>query len=303
MYSNKIKVIKITNFGKFKFSNEQIDLILGNFDGIHVGHVELINFGIQKSKNKVGILTFLKSFKNDKDTYLTSFKDKIEYFEKLGINYVFALDSNDFIKNTEYIDFIDLFLKKINIKNIYCGKDFKFGKDAKGDVNILVSYFQNTYALNFVLDKNGNKISSCNIKQYIKNGDIKEANNDLGYEYQIKGKIIIGKKIGRTLGFPTANIKLSFNYCLPNNGVYVTKIKIDDIIYKSITNIGVSPTIKNDNIRTIETFIFDFNKDIYGEEVTLYFIDKLRDEIKFNSITELKNKIKNDIKEARTYFN
>ena len=302
MYSNKIKVIKITDFRSFNFSDEPIDIILGNFDGIHIGHIQLINFGVQNSKNKVAILTFLNSFKNDKDACLTSFEDKIEYFEKLGINYVFTLDFNDYIKNTEYIDFIELFLKKLNIKNIYCGEDFKFGKEAKGDVNTLSSFYKDTHILNFVLDKNGNKISSCNIKKYIKNGDIINANNDLGYEYHIKGKIIIGKKIGRTLGFPTANIKLNFNYCLPNNGVYVTKIEINNVIYKSITNIGISPTIKNDNIITIETYIFDFNKDIYGEEVILYFVDKLRNEMKFNSIDELKDKIKNDIEKANTYF-
>lgn len=88
-----------------------------------------------------------------------------------------------------------MFLKKLNIKNIYCGKDFKFGKDTKGDVNTLSSFYKDTHILNFVLDKNGNKISSCNIKKYIENGDIINANNDLGYEYHIKGKIIIGKKL------------------------------------------------------------------------------------------------------------
>lgn len=292
-------IIKSAN--DIKELKEPSSLILGNFDGVHIGHAQLISFAKQNTKGKLGILTFSKSLKREGD-YLTDTDDKIEYLNELGVDFIIVLESNEELKNTNYKDFVDLYLKKLNANKIFCGPDFKFGYKAQGDISYLKNIFPNLCVLNFVLDHNGDKIASTIIRKQIEEGDVKEANRHLGHKYKIKGKVIKGKGIGKELGFPTANILLEFNYCLPKNGVYLTYIKLDGKIYESLTNVGISPTIKDDNKITIETYIFDFHQSIYGKKVEVYFIDKMRNEYKFNSIKSLTEQMELDLKEAYSYF-
>ncbi len=296
-----MKIIKISSYKDLEPIDEKFNLILGNFDGIHIGHSQLINFARMNSKNKLGIFTFSKSLKREGD-YLTSLEDKIEYFENLGIDFVIVLEANEKIKKTTSEEFIDLYLRKLNADKLFCGPDFKFGYKGQGDINTLKNVFPNLCVLNFVLDHNGDKIASTTIRKQIQDGDIIDANRHLGHKYRIKGIVIKGKGLGKKIGFPTCNIKLDFNYILPKNGVYITYIKIDDKYYESITNVGVSPTIKNDNLITIETYIIEFCSDIYSKEVTLYFVDRLRDEFKFDSKDKLVLQLENDLKETYKYF-
>lgn len=296
-----MKIIKIKSYKDIKPFKENFNLILGNFDGVHIGHTNLITFARNNSKNKLGVLTFSKSLKRDGD-YLTSLDDKIEFFEDLGVDFVILIEYSESIKMTTYEEFIDLYLRKLNANKIFCGPDFKFGYKGLGDIDALKNAFPNLCVINFVLDHNGDKIASTTIRKQIQDGDIINANRHLGHKYKIKGQVIKGKGIGKTLGFPTCNIKLDFNYIIPKNGVYITYIKIDNKIHESITNVGVSPTIKNDNIITIETYIFDFCSDIYNKKVSLFFIDRLRDEIKFDSKRKLINQLEDDLKKSYKYF-
>ena len=296
-----MEIIKIKSYEDIKPFKENFNLILGNFDGVHIGHTNLITFARNNSKNKLGVLTFSKSLKRDGD-YLTSLDDKIEFFEDLGVDFVILIEYSESIKMTTYEEFIDLYLRKLNANKIFCGPDFKFGYKGLGDIDALKNVFPNLCVINFVLDHNGDKIASTTIRKQIQDGDIINANRHLGHKYKIKGQVIKGKGIGKTLGFPTCNIKLDFNYIIPKNGVYITYIKIDNKIHESITNVGVSPTIKNDNIITIETYIFDFCSDIYNKKVSLFFIDRLRDEIKFDSKRKLINQLEDDLKKSYKYF-
>lgn len=293
--------IYIKSLNDVKELEPQSSLILGNFDGVHIGHAQLISFARQNTKGKLGILTFSKSLKREGD-YLTNIDDKIEYLEELGVDFIVILDANEELKETNYKDFVEYYLKKLKAYKIFCGPDFKYGYKAQGDVCYLKNVFPNLCVLNFVLDHKGDKIASTIIRKQIEEGDVKEANRHLGHKYRIKGKVIKGKGIGKELGFPTANIQLDFNYCLPKNGVYLTYIKIDDKIYESLTNVGVSPTIKDDGKITIETYIFDFHSSIYDKQVKVYFIDKIRNEYKFDSVKSLVEQMEVDLKEAYSYF-
>ena len=293
--------IYIKSLNDVKELEPQSSLILGNFDGVHIGHSQLISFARQNTKGKLGILTFSKSLKREGD-YLTNIDDKIEYLEELGVDFIVILDANEELKETNYKDFVEYYLKKLKAYKIFCGPDFKYGYKAQGDVCYLKNVFPNLCVLNFVLDHKGDKIASTIIRKQIEEGDVKEANRHLGHKYRIKGKVIKGKGIGKELGFPTANIQLDFNYCLPKNGVYLTYIKIGDKIYESLTNVGVSPTIKDDGKITIETYIFDFHSSIYDKNVKVYFIDKIRNEYKFDSVKSLVEQMEVDLKEAYSYF-
>lgn len=188
-------------------------------------------------------------------------------------------------------------LKFIGVKRFLCGNDFRFGKDRKGDINTLVRYFHTKIITD--ITHNGKRISSTLIKEKIKNGDISNANIMLNKNYHIKGKVIKGNQMGRTLGYKTANIKPD-NIIIPAPGVYITKVKIGLLNHLSLTNIGYNPTInKQDNLR-IETHIINFNREIYGKNIKIQFIKYLRAEQKFNTKEELIAQLEDDIINAKS---
>lgn len=276
-------------------------LVLGNFDGVHVGHVSLINFAKNNSRGPLTIFTFDKTIKNN-DGFITSLNDKIDIFKYLQVDYLLVVKVDENFKKMSYVDFVDKILKKINPKKIFCGSDFKYGFEAKGDVSYLKERFDNVLVLNFVNDNLKNKISSSEIRKLIKEGNIKEANRFLGREFKIKGKVIKGEYLGNKIGFPTANLSLLDNYILPNNGVYLTKTLINNKTYYSMTNVGYNPTVNSDNEIKIETYILDFNEELYGKEISILFLEKMREEIKFANLEELTEQLKKDKKIAEDYF-
>jgi len=291
-----MNIILITkeNFFNIK-ENNKTNLVLGFFDGVHKGHLKLINESIKDNEN-TSILTFIKSFKEN-DEVITSNEEKEEILSKIGVKTVYYLSSDIFFKEMKDVDFIDKILKKINPNKLYCGSDFRFGYLASGDINLLKKEFgDNLKIVDFLLDENGNKISSSYIKKLIKEGKIKEANSYLYSNYKVEGKVIKGNGIGNKELFPTINLKLSSNFCLPKNGVYKTRCIIDKDEFISITNVGVHPTIDKLNQPIIETFILNYNSNLYDKFVSVEFLDFIRDEKKFNSLEELKKQIEKDIK-------
>lgn len=294
-----METIYFENLSDIKEFND-VSLLLGNFDGVHIGHAQLFNFAKNNSKGRVAVLTF-DQFIKPKDGFITNLSDRISIFESLGIDLVFVLKVDDNLIHYSYVKFVDEILKKINPKAIYCGPDFQFGFKAQGDVAYLKERFSEVYCLNYVKDHNNNKISSTGIRNLIKDGKIYEANRWLGRSYFMKGKIVKGSGRGKNIGFPTANLGLSFPYILPKNGVYITFIYIDGNRYRSLTNIGNNPTFNNKEI-TIETYIFDFIDDLYGKDVKLEFFKRLRDEIKFDNVESLHNQLEKDMDDAIYYF-
>ena len=199
-------------------------------------------------------------------------------------------------------DFIGEFLEKSNPKNIIVGKDFRFGINASGNIDTLKSYkncIYDVHSIDIESIKN-QKISSTAIKDFLKLGLIKDANKYLGRKYYIKGMVVEGDKRGRQIGFPTTNLKTDWNF-LPMNGVYVTNITHDNQVYDGITNIGYRPTFEKKEL-LIESNIFDFNESIYGENIKIDFIERIRSEKKFDSVEELIENIKKDVSYAKEVF-
>jgi len=297
-----MKTYLIKNIEDIPNDVNDLSLILGLFDGVHKGHQGLINYAHEKSQNnKIGVLTFDKALKDSSYT-LMSLEDKERELSKLPIDYLFVLICDDKLKKMSHGLFLNSILLKFKPHAIFCGSDFRFGFKALGDVTYLKNHFDNVDIFDFVEDENGLKISSRSIKNLISCGEIEKANNYLSRPYQIEGKIVKGLHNGHNLGFPTANIAPIIDYVLPNNGVYFTKIEIDGEKIIAVTNIGTHPSINELNQPIIEAHIIDENKNLYGENVKLYIYKKERDEIKFNSLDELKSQIKKDKENCIEYF-
>ena len=188
----------------------------------------------------------------------------------------------------------------MNTNKIVVGKDFKFGKNRTGDVNNIINYFgeDNVILLDDYLIEN-EKVSSTKIRKYLDIGNIIQANKFLGRNYELVGKVVEGLGMGSQLGFPTANIKLDYDLYLPKFGVYGITCKINKKLYEGILNIGITPTVSDAKKIKIETHIFDFDKNIYGENLVIQINQFIRDEIKFSSPEELVKQINIDISKVK----
>lgn len=262
-------------------------ICLGGFDGIHKGHKAL--FDVAKAHGRWGVLLFDRNIKGNEN--LTTQSEKIKLTEECGAEYVLVVEfSEQFSKRTpqEFIDFLENILK---VSHIVCGYDYRFGHMAKGDADALkeLSKKAEVTALEPV-EFNGKPIKSTHIRSLIKKGDIICANELLGYNYAVSGNVEKGLGNGRKMGFPTANIAYSEEKLLPADGVYYGKMFGRD----AVINVGKNPTFDAQK-RTVEVHIPDFSKDIYGEFATVEFLEKIRDDIKFDSIENLIMQINKDI--------
>lgn len=289
----------------------QCVLTLGNFDGVHLGHQQLINHLIKQSK-KLNLPTVVMLFepqpleffcKQNTPARLTSFKEKVELIKKLGIDYIIAVPFTQTFANMLAPDFIqDWLINKLQAKYIVIGDDFRFGRERKGDINLLQQYTHNNQ---FVVESmptfvwNDLRISSTAVREALFNSDFKLAHCLLGRNYAIEGKVVHGNALARQLGFPTANIHL--NRKKPAlQGVYFVKVKncCSNKHYHGIANIGIRPTIEGKKA-ILEVNLFDFSGDIYGQYLDVIFVHKLRDEKKFDSLTDLKQQIAQDVCTAK----
>jgi riboflavin kinase / FMN adenylyltransferase len=296
-----MEVRYIKDFKHIDSNIKNLSLVLGYFDGLHIGHTHLINYAKMNSIGPVGVVTFDKPLKSI-EGQITTLDEKIALIEKLKIDYVFVLVADDKFKHMSYIDFINKVLKRFNPKVIFCGNDYTFGYEAKGNVYDLKMAFANVQVVNYVNDFNRKKISSSSIKNLIKEGLVKEASVFLGRPYSLSGTVSHGFQEGTKLGRPTANLESVGNLVIPKDGVYITRTKVDKTIYDSITNIGTHPTINKVEKPIIETYVMGFNKNLYGKEITIYFYKRLRDEIKFDSVSDLEDQITKDIENASEYL-
>jgi len=279
-------------------------IAIGNFDGIHMGHrILLETLKINAKCNNLVSLVF--TFENHTSNvlgnnikYLTTIKKKIKLLEEIGIDYIYFQKFDKQFASLSYIDFIkNILIDKFNAKMIIIGFDFRFGKAKEGTPKSLID-FGKIYNFQTIIippiELNNKIISSSLIRRLIEEGDVETVKMFLGRYYSIEGKIIAGQRIGTKLGFPTANISYTDDICIPKKGVYITKTLIDGRFYKSITNIGVRPTI-NGNILSIETHIPLFNQNIYNKNIEIEFIKYIREEKKFDSLEKLKKQIQMDL--------
>lgn len=280
---------------------------LGFFDGVHKGHQKVISSCVlEKESLKSVVLTFKKSpvsyFKDDTIILQTN-EDKIKKLEELKVDCVIFEDFQN-LKSVLKEDFVNIYLKdKLKAKKVYCGENYHFGKGADGNTKSLQHLCNEIGIESHVVSPilyNDEFISSTRIKNAILLGKIEQANEMLGYNYCIKGKVEEGKHNGKTLGFPTINLPLCEFTITPKFGVYKTKVLIDDKEYVGATNIGVHPTISQ-VLPVCETFILNYQNpdDLYEKFVKVELLSFIREEKKFSNIVELINQVNKDIETIR----
>lgn len=291
-----------------QYLKEPTFIALGSFDGIHKGHKKIINT-LNELSDKCNMTSMVYTFKNhprdiikekSNTKKIMTVESKISMLEELGIDIVnFATFDKDYMKIMPE-DFIKKLVEHYNMKGIVVGFNNRFGYKNTGDTNLLKQLGSKYGFEVIVIDGvayNNEVISSTLIRNKLDNGEVEEIINYLDRPYSIEGVVVEGRKIGRTIGFPTANITINEEKIIPKGGVYFTKVKVGKEIYKGITNIGYNPTVNGNNL-TVETHILGFDKEIYGEKIKLYFIKRIRSEKKFDSIDELKERLKLDYKFA-----
>lgn len=291
---------------------EPTAVTLGKFDGLHRGHELLMHTVLDYSKNyRVASVAFTFDMppRNRVEeiiaNVLTTNEEKQYIFEKKGIDYLIECPFTSEVMSMDPKEFIAWISKSLQMKFVVVGDDFRFGYKRAGDYHTLQQYEKEFGYKTIVLDKlkdSNRDISSTYVREKIADGNIKKANQLLGYRYFIKSEILHGRKLGRRIGIPTINMILPVDKLLPPNGVYVTEVLVDGKSYMGVTNIGCKPTVSNENIVGVETYIDDFNQDIYGEKIVVSFIDFIRPEQKFESIEELKAQMLSDIKVARKCY-
>lgn len=279
-------------------------IALGSFDGLHIGHLSLIYKVVEAANNNNGksmVFTFKnhpKAFINKENApkLLMSNERKIELLEIHKVDIVYLKEFNAEFMKMSPKEFIESLIFNYNAKGFVVGFNYKFGYKNLGNVELLKE-LQKEYGYElYVMEPCTYKdeiISSTRIRKSLEEGDVLDAGKMLSIPYSLSGEVIHGRKIGRTIGFRTANLKYNENFTLPKVGVYYTNIKVNNNIYKGITSVGKNPTVEGKKL-TIETHILDFNKDIYGEQIDVYFIKKIRDEKKFNSLKDLKEQLEKD---------
>ena len=266
---------------------------IGNFDGLHQGHRKLIENSFVAGYKRL-VITFEKL--DNKNGYLTKTNQRIKLIEDLGVDYLVILPFR-IIKNVFFNEFIKI-LKLLKVKFISCGIDFRFGFKREGDIFDLKRNFKINVLDDYLVD--GVRISTSLIKEFIQEGLVEKANELLTTPYTIIGEVIHGNKIGRKLGFATANIDYD-EYILPKNGVYFTITTVRGNKYLSMCNIGYNPTLNQQNSKRLEVHILDFDEDIYGEEIEVSFIKYLREEKQFENKEELINSLEETINICRNY--
>ena len=276
---------------------------LGNFDGVHIAHQALIAEVKKKSESmnlRPAILLFKEHTKNlinhKRVSVLMTNEQKINVLKNMGIEVFFLKAFDKEFMETSPKDFMEKFLlKKMKAKSIVVGFDYKFGKNALGDVNFLLE-LEDKISVSVIEEvyEEGVPVSSSNIRELIKSGKMEKANKILTRPYTISGEIVHGKAQGGKMGFPTANLFLSTNYVIPKDGVYKTEISFDKKRYLSATSVGKNPTLEGE-MRTIETHIPNFSEDLYGKTVELSFISYEREMIKFSTTDELKEQMERDL--------
>ena len=290
-----------------EFNNKQdLSLALGFFDGVHLGHKAVISKAVNFAKDnnlKSAVVTFKDSpvsvLKKISPKYLLTSKEKFKAIENLGVDYLYVLDfTEDFAKITAD-EYLKNLVNNLHPKAITTGYNHYFGYNKTGGTDFL-HLMQEKYGYKFnevksISVKSG-VVSSSRIRSALQEARINDANLMLGYRFFIENEVIKGQQIGRTLGFKTANLLFPKNIIDIPNGVYAVEILIDDLKYMGIANYGTKPTVSKLDDKILEVHILDFDKDIYGKTVRVNFLNKIRDEQKFQSLVELRTQIEKDIK-------
>lgn len=294
----------------YKKNKPETAIALGNFDGVHKGHQKLINRMTSKGMEmnlKTSVLVFenhtKEVIKGTKQDLLTSIEQRNQLIKDLEVDLLFSLLFDKSIMSLSPEEFIkDILIGKLNVRGIFVGTDYRFGYKAQGNAELLMELGKkyNIYVeIIEPLYMDDELVSSTRIRNLIKEASFKEAKELLGRDYSIVGKIVQGKKLGRKLGFPTANIDPVTNYCLPKNGVYDTDTRVGHKLYRSASSIGFNPTFKESTLK-IESHLLDFTGSLYGKYIELIFHQFLRNELKFSDLESLTNQMSLDVTRVKS---
>lgn len=300
----------IHGFKKFDSLSRDTVITIGNFDGVHLGHQRILQFLANKAEEldlASLVLTFSphpeKILGGARIKMLQTLDQRLEEIEKFSIQTVLVVSFDENFSSLSSQEFIQKILVNIlRAKVVIVGENFQFGKNREGDISLL-NHLASRYNFQVFsipsVTKENMVVSSSMIRSLLQEGKIEKTNLLLGRSYEIDGKVIKGKSIGKSLGFPTANIQTE-NEIVPS-GVFITSVGINAKTFPSLTNIGICPTFSQQEAN-IESYIINFDQDLYGEKIKINFFKKIRDEMKFATPEELSSQIKKDLEAAKAYF-
>lgn len=310
-----MEIIEIHHpYKESQLPKEEVVLVLGFFDGVHRGHQAVINRGKEEAKAKglkLAVMTFnqhpsivFQKIDPTTMTYLTTVEQKASHMEKLGVDILYVIEFTSSFASLSPQEFVDQYMVGLHAKSVIAGFDYTYGPRDIATMDNLPNYTQDRLDVITVpkLEDHDVKVSSTEIRDFLAAGDMEKATEFLGYIYSIEGTVVHGDARGRTLGFPTANIKVSHLTRLPRKGVYAVKIKVANKWYEGMAQIGRNITFEPGRDITVEVNILDFNQDIYGEQVAVEWYHYLRDEIKFDGVQGLIKQLNQDKVDTAEYF-
>jgi riboflavin kinase / FMN adenylyltransferase len=286
---------------------------IGVFDGVHRGHQHLVGTLIEQSRGE-SLATVALTFNPHPRavlrpgvaiTYLTSLEERIEQLQALGLDAVGVLAFTSELAQLSAEDFLGLLVEELQMRLLVVGPDFALGRGRAGTVDVIREIgkergFQLEIAP--MLEEGDEKVGSSSIRTALADGDVGKVARLLGRPFSLRGPVVRGDERGRTLGFPTANIAIGLDRALPAFGIYVTRAYVREATHEAVTSIGIRPTFDVDPVPTVETFVLDFDDDIYGQEMRIELLERLRGEEKFESVDALIAQMNADVERTRAYF-
>lgn len=316
-----MQTFKISDIFSFRAPYSSCVLTLGNFDGVHLAHQKILRKMVELAREEniaSVVVTYFPSLKNlirqeqntlEQEQFLFTFEEKKKEIAKYGVDYLILVSTSKDLLRVSAFSFLHAFLReRLHMKHLVIGYDHQFGFRGRGNYQYLMAASRR-YLFGFVRIKcsfiNKCKISSTQIRNSLKDGDLQTVSTLLNSYFFASGTIILGEQIGQKLNFPTINLQVLRGKILPSPGVYLTYIKIEDMKEEQygVTNIGFCPTMKtSQKEHSIEMFVLDFHKETYGLHARIHFIKRIRDEKLFESSEKLKNQIYKDVQEAKIFF-
>ncbi len=288
-------------------------LCLGNFDGIHLGHRELIKTTLNKknefTKMHEGLVSGVWFFETPPSEFLSNttvpqimtLEEKLNKFASLGLDCAYLADFGELCSLSPTAFVQDILQMNCHCVFAVCGFNFHFAHKCEGDAGCLRALMNGNAYIADCFSLEGEAVSSSRIRALLQGGDVASAARLLGEPHSLTADVVHGKHLGRTVGIPTVNQLFPMRAVLPKNGIYVTKTKIGDRLYPSVSNIGVRPSVETTDAVNCETHIIGFDGDLYGQTLTVFFLERVRDEITFPSLEALITQIRSDIQTAKTY--
>ena len=286
-------------------------LTIGVFDGVHRGHTYLLSHLITEARNAnrmAGVVTFRNHPASVlqlgfKPRYLTSFEERLNLMNEYGVDFIAPITFNVEVSRMTAAQFAIALRKRLHMKGLIVGPDFAMGQNREGDPNTLARLGEdmgfNLIVVDSMVDELGQPVRSTTVREALDRGDLHPVHRYMGRNFSLDGTVVRGQGRGASLGYPTANLQPRENMLIPGDGIYATWIHIDADRYMAASSIGFRPTFE-DRKHTIESYVIDFNKDLYGKQIRLEFVSRLRDEKKFDSIESLKKQLHMDVNETKS---